>query len=71
MNRDAALAVTGGKALPPHRKTALRDILDPRTGEVLDQVIHPDGNPGANRWFLKSTLIQISPESGVICGGWT
>ena len=30
--------MTGGKALPPHRTAALRDILDPRTGEVLDQV---------------------------------
>ena len=50
MNRDAALAVTGGKALPPHRKTALRDILDPRTGEVLDQVIFD---------ALEATEVQI------------
>jgi len=28
---------------------------------------HPGGNPGANRWFLQSTPIQMPPESGGIC----
>ena len=38
--------------------------------------LHPGGNPGANlksisrgnRWFFKSTPIQMPPESGGICG---
>ena len=34
-------------------------------------VNRPGGNPGANRWFLKSTPIQMPPESGVICGTLT
>ena len=28
----------------------------------------PGGNPGANRWFIQSTPIQMPPESGGICG---
>ena len=32
---------------------------------------HPGGNPGANRWFLQSTPIQMPPESGGICGRLT
>ena len=31
----------------------------------------PGGNPGANRWFLQSTPIQMLPESGSICGRLT
>ena len=32
---------------------------------------HPGGNPGANRWFLKSTLNQMLPPEGSICGRLT
>ena len=32
---------------------------------------HPGGNPGANRWFLQSTLVEMPPESGGICGRLT
>jgi len=32
---------------------------------------HPGGNPGANRWFLRSTPIQMPQESGGICGRLT
>ena len=32
---------------------------------------HPGDNPGANRWFLKSTPIQMLPPGGSICGRWT
>jgi len=32
---------------------------------------HPGDNPGANRWFLQSTPIQMPPESGGICGRLT
>jgi len=32
---------------------------------------HPGGSPGANRWFLQSTPIQMPPESGGICGRLT
>jgi len=35
------------------------------------QVIHPGGNPGANRWFLLSTPTQMPPESDGICGRLT
>jgi len=36
-SRDAASALTGGKHLPPHRTAALRDLVDPRSGETLDR----------------------------------
>jgi len=29
---------------------------------------HPGDNPGANRWHLKSTPIQMLPPGGSICG---
>ena len=29
---------------------------------------HPRDNPGANRWFLQSTPVQILPPGGSICG---
>ena len=32
------------------------------------EVHHPGDSPGANRWFLKSTPIQILPAGGGICG---
>ena len=32
---------------------------------------HPGGNPGANRWFLLSSPIQMPPELGGICGRLT
>ena len=32
---------------------------------------HPGDNPGANRWFLESTPIQMLPPEGSICGKLT
>jgi len=40
------------------------------SGEVRS-TLHPGGNPGANRWSLQSTPIQMPPESGGICGRLT
>jgi len=39
-----------------------------RKGVETEVGCHPGGNPGANRWFLQSTPIQMPPESGGICG---
>ena len=38
---------------------------------VEDQVLlHPGDNPGANRWILSSTPIQMLPPGGSIRGRW-
>ena len=38
---------------------------------LLADPTHSGGNPGANRWFLGSTPIQMPPESIGICGRLT
>ena len=62
---DAAANAEG--SFSPEALEALREIIR-SSGKVP---AHPGGNPGAKRWFLQSTPIQMPPESGGICGRLT
>ena len=54
-----------------HAAVARQGPDDPQGGGGTTKNIHPGGNPGANRWFIQSTPIQMPPESGDICGRLT
>ena len=66
----------GSRVIKKKKKKKRRDkhpamAQRPGSSEGGRVAAHPGGNPGANRWFLESTPIQMPPESGGICGRLT